>query len=240
MNEKNISIITINKDNPIGLARTYQSIKSFFQINESVKWIIVDGNSSTSDMEIIADLKGNPRVTIISENDEGIYNAMNKGWKISLDSHVLFLNSGDFIFPEEFQKLFLNFKDDELCDIFYAKVQLFDKNLLPGKVHGPSAEELKKTTLAHMSAITSRYALKKLNGFDEKYKIAADRDFFIRAQKSGLNFKQFDYIVAGFPQDGVSTHYYNTRLEDLKISKKHGYINFLQYWFKRLQLELKK
>jgi hypothetical protein len=131
---------------------------------------------------------------------------------------------------------FLNCSD---ADVTFAKVRLFDRNLLPGMVHGPSIDNLNKTTIAHMSAITSRRVFEDLNGFNLKYRIAADRDFFIRAKKAGFVFRQLDYIVAGFPQDGASTQFLKTRLEDLTISREHGFISVLAYYIKTIQAKRK-
>ena len=94
-----ISIITINFNNCKGLVQTLDSVAQ--QTYNNYEHIIIDGASTDGSKSIIEQYKNkNPHVTYwVSEKDEGIYNAMNKGITHAQGQYLLFLNSGDYIEP---------------------------------------------------------------------------------------------------------------------------------------------
>jgi glycosyltransferase involved in cell wall biosynthesis len=92
-----LSIITINKNNAIGLEKTIISVIN--QLYSDYEFIIIDGNSNDSSIKILE--KYNNKIAYwISENDSGIYNAMNKGIVKANGDYCLFLNSGDYFIDE--------------------------------------------------------------------------------------------------------------------------------------------
>ena len=97
-----LSIITINYNNATGLKQTVQSVASQHPCNLEVEHIIVDGNSTDESVAIIKDYARNIEekslhLTLkwVSEHDNGIYNAMNKGIRMATGDYVQILNSGD-------------------------------------------------------------------------------------------------------------------------------------------------
>ena len=87
-----LSIITINYNNASGLKQTVNSVVN--QSNKNFEYIIIDGNSTDRSKPIIDSLEFE-NLKWISEEDSGIYNAMNKGIKRATGDYLLFLNSGD-------------------------------------------------------------------------------------------------------------------------------------------------
>jgi len=87
-----LSIITINLNNAKGLLKTIKSVIS--QVFIDFEYIIVDGGSNDESIDIIKQ-HSNKIALWISEPDRGIYNAMNKGVRLSCGNMLLFLNSGD-------------------------------------------------------------------------------------------------------------------------------------------------
>ena len=91
---KKLSIITINLNNQSGLIKTIQSVIS--QTFKDFEWIIIDGDSTDGSKELLK--KHIQHFThCISEKDNGIYNAMNKGIKLAQGEYIYFLNSGDYL-----------------------------------------------------------------------------------------------------------------------------------------------
>lgn len=88
------SIITINYNNCEGLRKTIESV--LHQSTHDYEYIIVDGDSTDGSKEIITHLHGD-NIKTISEKDNGLFNAMNKGTRIAQGEYVLFLNSGDLL-----------------------------------------------------------------------------------------------------------------------------------------------
>jgi len=88
-----LSIITINRNNAPGLQKTLESIK--LQSSHNFEWIVIDGASTD---ESVALIENNLQYISyrISEPDQGIYSAMNKGVLAARGEYLLFLNSGDY------------------------------------------------------------------------------------------------------------------------------------------------
>ena len=87
-----LSIITINRNNLMGLKRTVESIIG--QTWKEFEYIIIDGGSTDGSAEYIADLQDHI-AHWVSEPDKGIYSAMNKGIRKAKGEYLFFLNSGD-------------------------------------------------------------------------------------------------------------------------------------------------
>ena len=91
-----LSIITINKNNAIGLEKTIQSVinQTYF---DKIEYIVIDG-LSTDGSSITIEKYKNYFSYWISEKDNGIYDAMNKGTNVAIGEYLLFLNSGDALY----------------------------------------------------------------------------------------------------------------------------------------------
>lgn len=106
-----IAIITVTRNDLAGLKLTSNSILPF--LNEDVVWIIVDGNSTDGSKEFISSLRDSLYWSV-SEADDGIYDAMNKGaLHAPSDSYLLWINSGD-------QLIFLPDLDVSYDAFFYS------------------------------------------------------------------------------------------------------------------------
>ena len=95
-----LSIITVVKNDEKNIGKTIKSIKKQKKANH--EYIVVDGNSSDNTLKIIN--KHNDVIDQIkSENDNGIYDAMNKGLKMASGNIIVFCNSGDFFYDNAFE-----------------------------------------------------------------------------------------------------------------------------------------
>ena len=88
-----ISLITVCKNSKDSIERTIQSVLS--QTYKNIEYIIIDGASSDGTLSIINNYK-NKVSLIISENDNGVYDAMNKGLKHANGDIIGFINADDF------------------------------------------------------------------------------------------------------------------------------------------------
>ena len=101
-----LSIITINLNNADGLYRTINSVIN--QTYKNIEYIIIDGGSSDNSCDVIK--KFEEHLTYwISENDNGIYEAMNKGIIKSTGDYIYILNSGDILYSNNtIKNVFVN------------------------------------------------------------------------------------------------------------------------------------
>jgi len=92
-----LNIVTIKKDNRVGLQKTLDSLQNL-QVRD-FQWICIDSASIDGSAELANQFKLAGDV-VISEKDSGIYNAMNKGIQYVSGDYILFLNSGDTLSPQ--------------------------------------------------------------------------------------------------------------------------------------------
>ena len=113
-----LSIITINYNNCTCLEKTIESVLS--QTSQNFEYIVVDGNSTDRSKEIISHYANLKLFDIIwiSEPDTGIYNAMNKGIRLSSGDYIQFLNSGDILAAPNVTEMML--KDMPECGVYQA------------------------------------------------------------------------------------------------------------------------
>lgn len=180
------SIITINLDNFNGLKKTYESVK--IQKFKNFEYIVVDGNSKDGTKKFLSKNK-KKNFFFISEFDNGVYHAMNKGIKIASGKYLLFLNSGDCFFNEyilENLNFYLKKKNYPENKIFFGKSQILGNYF---NWNQPSQDTLsnQKILPVHQSMCIPKKMQKKYN---ENYKIAGDEELKLEWLKS----KKLHYI----------------------------------------------
>lgn len=115
-----LSIITVNRNNTEGLRKTIESVVS--QTYTDFEYIIIDGASTDGSVDIIKEYAD--RITYwVSEPDNGIYNAMNKGILKAKGEYLQFLNSGDWLTNNDVLKYVFDLRRDE--DVLYGDEFLF-------------------------------------------------------------------------------------------------------------------
>jgi len=114
-----LSIISINLNNVAGLQKTIESV--WPQTFTDYEYIIIDGGSTDGSIDIIK--KYSDKITYwISEKDNGIYHAMNKGIEVAKGDYCLFLNSGDWLVDK---KILENvFSNNHSEDILYGDMMV--------------------------------------------------------------------------------------------------------------------
>ena len=110
-----ISIITVAFNSSKTIRDTIKSVQE--QTYDNIEHIIVDGNSNDGTQDIIQEYKN---IKFISEPDEGIYFAMNKGIDLASGEIIGILNSDDIFFDTEILSLVANTFIQERCDLVYG------------------------------------------------------------------------------------------------------------------------
>ncbi len=204
--EKNpkLTIITINLNNIVGLKSTINSVLN--QTWKEFEFIIIDGNSTDGSVSYIDSVKEN--IThFICEKDKGIYNAMNKGLKLSSGNYILYLNSGDCLNSEDSLES-LNWNEIESFDIISSDLNLTTNNQIIKVRIAPDQLNYRLfyySSLPHPSTLVKRSILIKHNGFKENYKIISDWIFFLSAFRKGCTYKKIEGILSKFDLSGTSS-----------------------------------
>lgn len=206
-----ISVITINFNNCEGLRKTIQSVLN--QTYQDFEYIIVDGGSTDGSKEIIErsfrEVCGNIHLKWISEIDNGIYNAMNKGVRMATGDYCQFLNSGDTFFSSTVLEKVVKIGIE--TDIVVGNTMFSNgiKFLSPDEA---SLELFIHGSLSHPASYTKRELLLK-NPFDESLKIVADMKFFLTSiVLDNATYQPLDVMVARFVLDGISCKQQELRL----------------------------
>lgn len=203
-----ISIITVNRNNAIGLRKTIDSVAN--QLFEDFEYIIIDGASSDESVDIIQDFSSNynRRLYWISEPDKGIYNAMNKGIKISKGDYLLFLNSGDYLYDMDTLASISEYLSLNIDVVYGRRCNFNDEGIIGFSDYSDKISGLLlfNSSISHQSAFIKRRLFDIVGMYDEDLIYASDWKFwleiFISRRASYLSVKQ---VVSYFDCTGISS-----------------------------------
>jgi alpha(1,3/1,4) fucosyltransferase len=209
-----LSIITINKDNALGLEKTIQSVVN--QTYNDFEYIVIDGNSTDESVEIINKYSSEINYWV-SEHDTGVYNAMNKGIRKAQGEYCLFLNSGDWLITSTtLQEVFNEINDIMTADIFYSDLNMTDGSLIkfPNNL---SIIHLIERTISHQNSLIKRSLFFDHGLYNEDLFIASDWEFFLyELWKYKSNFTHITTCISIFDVHGIgsieSIKHYKERL----------------------------
>ena len=182
-----ISVITVCYNSEKTIADTLRSVR--LQNHPSIEHIIVDGGSEDETLAVVA-VESISNHVLISEKDEGIYDAMNKGLKRASGDVIGFLNSDDFYTDSGVLGKVATVFQDESIEACYADLVY----VTPDKSRVVRYWKSKAFTIgdfakgwcpAHPTFYVRRSALERLGLFDQSFKLAADVEFMLRYLEGG-------------------------------------------------------
>lgn len=201
-----ISVITITKNNELNIERTIKSVLN--QTYENIEYIIIDGNSTDNTLSIIKKYE-NKISKIVSEPDNGISSAFNKGVRLANGDYVIMMNSGDMFYDVralEKMVLYIQNNNIDLNTVIYGEALIlnkFNKFRLHISDHNLLLNEC---SICHQATLVPRQLLIKFP-FDERLKYAMDYDLWLRFLKNNIKFfKINNVVVAVHFEGGVSSH----------------------------------
>lgn len=198
------SIITVSYNAAATIEQAILSVVG--QTYRHIEYIIIDGGSTDGTVDIIR--KYEDKIAYwVSEPDQGIYDAMNKGIRRATGEYVYFLGADDWLRDDEVIGQVAAFIHRSPGYSFYmGNVFLYAPALgwTKRQKGGRSAEAIKRGKMCpHQGLFASRDLMRK--GFDTKYKIAADYAFLLRHIVCGARFCPMDIDVAYYGLLGTSS-----------------------------------
>lgn len=193
------------------------SVKS--QTNADYEHIIIDGMSSDNTMEIVTGFKSS-KVRWLSEPDQGIYDAWNKGVKMATGEWIMFLGSDDILYAEALETYAEEMKRASFpkdVQFISSKIHLVDTKGNIYKTHGRAYQWSKfrrSVIIAHPGSLHNRTLFDKFGLFDIDYKICGDYEFLLRVGSS-LRTHYVDFVAVAMADGGVSNNNYR------KVFKEH-------------------
>tara|TARA_X000000950_G_C13784856_1_gene606756 strand:+ start:84 stop:824 length:741 start_codon:yes stop_codon:yes gene_type:complete len=229
-NNLKISVITVTKNSEKYLEENIKSLSN--QTFRNFEHIIIDGKSTDNTIGIIK--KNSDKIDKwISEPDQGLYYAMNKGIKISTGDIIGILNSDDIYFPRALEIVNNYFSMDNELDFLFGTVQ---KHKL---MHGYFPNKIKWTfgfyTTHSVGFFIKRSSQLKVGLYDTQYKFSSDYDLFyriiVKKKMKGTSTKKNE-ILGKFRQGGLSSQikYLDFLKENNKIRINNGQNIFFVYF----------
>ena len=197
-----ISIITVCYNSEKTIEDTVKSVLS--QTYEDFEYLIIDGLSKDNTLNIIKKYTDDSRIRLISEKDKGLYDAMNKGIRLSTGDVIGIINSDDVLYDESvFQSVVDHFSTD--TDIVYADVLYCDENLnntIRNYISGEKKNDY--WCPAHPSMYVRKEVFEKLGLYDLRYRICADYDFMVRCNKNNIRYRYVKQYYVKMRYGGAS------------------------------------
>ena len=210
-----ISIITVNYNNCNGLKKTLSSIS--FSSTTKFEIIIIDGRSDDGSLEVIKFFKNNNNnIFYVYEKDKGVFDAMNKGIKLSKYEWIIFMNSGDcFENCHALEDILLSNKK---YDVIYGNHKMNDK------IYKAQELNMLKKGIIHACHQSMIFNFKNLgnNLIYYGYKLYGDYDLIVRLYLSEFKFKYINNTISNIEPNGISQKIsFRKRIEKLFIVFKY-------------------
>lgn len=201
----NLSVITINFNNLEGLKKTVDSVLR--QTYVDFEYIVIDGGSSDGSKEFLVEIADSVDFWV-SEKDEGIYDAMNKGIGKAKGEYLMFLNSGDRLCSKN--TLLEVFSKSHDADVVYGNVMIDRGTEIIRRTNGPKGRTNAVTyflydTIYHQSSFIKRATLSSFGNYNEEYRIVSDWVMFLRMALNKAEFEYIDVDVSFFDGNGISS-----------------------------------
>lgn len=232
-----LSIITINFNNQSGLRKTVASVIS--QTFKDYEYIVIDGGSSDDSIKVI--IEHEKKINHwISEKDNGVYHAMNKGISQAQGDYLLFLNSGDF-FCDSFvlENVFIkNHHADFLC----GRCALSRNGKVihitnPPEVH--TFQTYFRDGINHQSTFIKKSMFMQFGLYREDFKYNSDWEFWIRTIiLNNCSTEKLDEIICEYNLEGISSNENTSEKFKSEINEvlSHPllskFVPDYEYWFK--------
>ncbi len=239
-----VSIITICFNSEACIAKTIESVLN--QTFSEIEYLIIDGASKDRTVEIAESYRAALEAKgidykVISEKDNGIYDAMNKGIRNATGELVGIINSGDFYEPEMLETAVAEYENNPY-DIFYADINLRKDN---GTVIVKHSKHDKLPTSRHWNhptMVVRREYYEEIGAYKCEG-IHDDFEFFLRARKKNARLRIVNKTLANFLTGGASNQKSFKKCKQRCKDRYHAYrVNGYGIWalFECVGIEIAK
>lgn len=209
-NNYKITIITVVYNGSKTIEHTIRSVKN--QSYNNVEYIVIDGNSTDGTQDII-----NKNLAYIdfyiSESDNGIYDAMNKGLKYATGDIISFLNSGDWYELDILQNIVSYFSERSI-DIILGGANVIDNGSVMFIRRSDISNIKFGIPCCHQAVFAKRRVFEFIGDFNIKYQICADYEWLLRAYNSNMNIRCVNDIFVNYLYGGISDQQFIHLIEE--------------------------
>ena len=231
MNNPKISIVTIAYNSEQTIEDTILSV--IHQDYYNKEYIIIDGGSTDGTLQIIEKHIMNID-KLVSEKDQGISDAFNKGIRLASGDLICLINSDDRLLPGSLSQIACEYNGQ--ADIYCGNVLLWntksdDRCREVPSTHFPTMPFF--AHVAHQGMFATKACYERFGGYDTKLQFPMDLDFLIRVSKGGGRFHYVNVDVAEFRIGGNTDSHsiYHKKKDYLYMVRKNGGSNIQAHIF---------
>lgn len=225
MNPK-VSVITVCRNAEEFIEQAINS--RLEQTYENIEYIVIDGNSTDNTISVINKYL-DKIYCFVSEPDNGVYDAMNKGIKMASGDIIYFLNSDDKFYDKYvIENIIRFFQHNENVDFVYGPIIIFDPvtNESFVKTHEYVKKSYLFNNICQQAIFYKADSFKKVGLFDDTLKIVGDYEWELRAiRRFHINIAYYPQIVAVYRNSGISSPYGSVELcqeEHMKVLRLYS------------------
>lgn len=202
-----VSIITASYNSEKTINKTILSVLE--QTYKDIEYIIIDGASSDKTVDIAKEYE-HGIAKIISEPDNGIYDAMNKGIKNATGDYIMFLNSDDQLFDETVIEKLSELAQKNNSDLVWGDICHYNPETGYKNVQEHNKFNiiyLIKNTPAQPACLYKKSLFNEVGLFSTDFKVVSDQEWFLRAfLKHNISRSYINYPINVFNTGGISTN----------------------------------
>jgi glycosyltransferase involved in cell wall biosynthesis len=199
------TVITASLNNARTIATALESVKN--QTYRDVEHIVIDGGSADETREVLKHYETQYHMRWISAPDRGLADAMNKGVHVAQGSYVIFIHADDALNGPTIMDSVAGHLVAEQHDI--CSFPILFKHPRKGIIRSSPIKlcwyHRFRNTIRHQGCFVHRRLYERVGGFNHRFSIAMDYDFFYRAFQSGASIRYFDQPVTLMGGEGVSS-----------------------------------
>ena len=222
-----VSVITVCYNSSKTIRKTFDSV--LHQTYRNVEYLVIDGASTDGTVDIIKEYEPlfQGRMKWISENDRGIYDAMNKGIRMATGELLGILNSDDYYEPDAAETMVDAMTKDKY-QILYGAMRTW-KNGEEESVGISSHKFLRDRMINHPACFVTKAVYDDFGYYDTQYASVADYDFMLRAYEcKEIYFKPVYKIISNFALGGMCSTG-QAYLELVELQHNRGLLSNKEY-----------
>jgi glycosyltransferase involved in cell wall biosynthesis len=217
-----ISILTVVRNAQLDLKETIESVAR--QTYPNIEYIVVDGDSTDGTVNVLRQFESVIDFWL-SERDNGIYDAMNKGVSLCRGEYVSIIGAGDWYFDDAVSAIVETLVKSP-CDVVYGDLRIIDRETQLSTIRRKDHTRLRQGIgMVGHATMFVRKSLLVSKKFDDSYRIAADHKLYLALRHEGRSFVHCGRIVCCGLSDGVS-YAFLSRIEDFKIRTEYFGVAF--------------
>ena len=217
-----ISVITPTFNAEQTIEKTIKSVLN--QDYDIFEYLIIDSNSNDRTVDIAKNFSY--PITIISEKDKGIFDAMNKGIKCASGDLIFIINAGDYYEENIFSEL-INIYKTYNPDLIAASCKMIDACIETKWTRSENPLNEFNPAIKHPSIFVKKKVYKEIGQFNLDFPISADYEFIVRAMSKNKKIYSTNLVTTNILLEGNSfnlKNHFSKNLEHLKIINRTDFI----------------